>query len=87
MWERSLSLVAKAEVQACNGIADGVKVQWSVTTREKKADFDSEVGSRKPYRYLTFKWSFGGMHMLHMAAQMVRPAQQKKNNSVNIWKA
>lgn len=31
--------------------------------------------SNHTYRYLTFKRSFGGMHMFHMAAQMVRPVQ------------
>lgn len=36
------------------------------------------------YRYLTFKWSFGGMHMLHMAAQMVRSVQKETRSRLNF---
>lgn len=32
-----------------------------------------EAEANDSYRYLTFKRSFWGVHMLHMAAQMVRP--------------
>lgn len=80
MWERSLSLVAKAEVQACTTTdGDGGGSEFGgVETQERVATrFDT-------YRYLTFKWSFGGMHMLHMAAQMVRSVQKETRSRLNF---
>lgn len=65
--------MAKAEVQACSGMADGVSVQQSRITERV-----TTVRSNHTYRYLTFKRSFRGMHMFHMAAQMVRSAQRDK---------
>lgn len=35
------------------------------------------VSAADTYRYLTFKGSFRGMHMLHMAAQMVRSGRKE----------
>lgn len=40
--------------------------------------------SRGTGRYLTFKRSFGGMHMLHMAAQVVWPGKAFPTHRTNI---
>lgn len=65
--------MAKAEVQACNGTADGGQSASGVGRRRG----NDLVSATDTYRYLTFKWSFRGMHMLHMAAQMVRSGQKE----------
>lgn len=39
------------------------------------------LDSNDSYRYLTFKRPFWGMHMLHMAAQVVWPRFKKKSKN------